>query len=169
MASQAQNGPRWQRNSLFGGQDRTPSPGPPPGHARSKSTILGSTMSPTQSTGHASHQSLSDLGLSGTLGRSDSRRLRSGSVRNSTPAGTFAPKFIKAENLDGSAGDTVNGIEGENDFSGKRYVWLRDPEVAFVKGWVVEELPDGILKVQCDDGSVSMTSFEAIDGTGVLT
>lgn len=50
---------------------------------------------------------------------------------------------------------SVNGIEGENDFSGKRYVWLRDPQAAFVKGWIVEELPDSQLLVQCDDGSVS--------------
>ena len=51
--------------------------------------------------------------------------------------------------------DTVKGIEGENDFSGKRYVWLKDPEEAFVKGWVVEEKPGGNLLVQVDDGSVS--------------
>lgn len=51
--------------------------------------------------------------------------------------------------------DTVKGIEGENDFSGKRYVWLKDPEEAFVKGWVVEEKPGGNLVVQVDDGSVS--------------
>ena len=49
----------------------------------------------------------------------------------------------------------VKGIEGENDFSGKRYVWLRDPQTAFVKGWVVEELGEGRILVQCDDGSVS--------------
>ena len=49
----------------------------------------------------------------------------------------------------------VRGIEGENDFSGKRYVWLRDPKLAFVKGWVVEELEGGHILVQCDDGSVS--------------
>lgn len=51
--------------------------------------------------------------------------------------------------------DTVKGIEGENDFSGKRYVWLKDPESAFVKGWVVEELEGNKLLVQCDDGTVS--------------
>ena len=84
--------------------------------------------------------------------RSDSRRL--GSVRGGVPAGTFAPQFIKQEGLDGAA-DRVRGVEGENDFSGKRYVWLRDDENAFVKGWVMEELPDGMLRVQCDDGSVS--------------
>ena len=51
--------------------------------------------------------------------------------------------------------ETVKGIEGENDFSGKRYVWLKDPQTAFVKGWVVEELGSNQLLVQCDDGSVS--------------
>lgn len=51
--------------------------------------------------------------------------------------------------------DIVKGIEGENDFSGKKYVWLKDPHTAFVKGWVVEELPGNRLLVQCDDGSVS--------------
>lgn len=51
--------------------------------------------------------------------------------------------------------DVVRGIEGENDFSGKRYVWLRDSKLAFVKGWVVEELEEGRILVQCDDGSVS--------------
>ena len=51
--------------------------------------------------------------------------------------------------------EAIKGIEGENDFSGKRYVWLKDSQAAFVKGWVVEELADGQLLVQCDDGSVS--------------
>ena len=49
----------------------------------------------------------------------------------------------------------MGGIEGENDFSGKRYVWLKDPKQAFVKGWVVEELDESTLRVQCDDGNVS--------------
>ena len=66
---------------------------------------------------------------------------------------TFAPKFIKAEEPQ-RVGDKIGGIEGENDFSGKRYVWLRDPQSAFVKGWVVEELRGGRLLVQCDDESV---------------
>jgi myosin heavy chain 9/10/11/14 len=33
-------------------------------------------------------------------------------------------------------------------------VWLNDPDVAFVKGWVVEELENNQLLVQCDDGNV---------------
>ncbi len=50
--------------------------------------------------------------------------------------------------------DMVKGIEGENDFSGKRYVWLKDPQVAFVRGWIVEDLDNNRILVQCDDGSV---------------
>ena len=58
--------------------------------------------------------------------------------------------------MDGANGD-VRVVEGENDLSGKRYVWMRDDEKAFVKGWVVEELPGGMLKAQLEDGSVSAT------------
>ena len=50
--------------------------------------------------------------------------------------------------------DPVESIEGENDFSGKRYVWLKDPDKAFVRGWVVEDLSGGQIRVQCDDGTV---------------
>lgn len=107
-------------------------------------------MSPSPP-GHVRNQSLADLRPVG-LGRSDSRRLNG--ARNGSPAGTFAPQFIKQEGLDG-ADDKVRGIEGENDFTGKRYVWLRDDEKAFVKGWIVDELAGDVLKVQCDDGSVS--------------
>lgn len=57
----------------------------------------------------------------------------------------------------------MDGIEGENDFSGKRYVWLADAEKAFVRGWVVEELEDGLLQVQCDDGSQREVSPDAVD------
>jgi len=78
-------------------------------------------------------------------------------VRQGSPApGTFAPKFIETE-LDGTT-ETVGGIEGENDFSGKRYVWVKDPKNAFVKGEVIEELGNDMLRVQCDDGSVSLVS-----------
>ncbi|KAK4544743.1 hypothetical protein LTR36_003992 [Oleoguttula mirabilis] len=154
MASQAQSGPRW-RNSPFGrGKEDTPSPGPPPGHARSKSSIMQSPLPPSMPVGHARNHSVSDLRMPGLK--------RTGSVRNSTPAGTFAPKFIEQESLDG-AEDRVRGIEGENDFSGKRYVWLRDPETAFVKGWVVEELPEDMLRVHCDDGSQRDVPADSVD------
>lgn len=80
---------------------------------------------------------------------------------------TFAPKFIKTEESQ-RAGDKIGGIEGENDFSGKRYVWLRDPQSAFVRGWVVEELLGGRLLVQCDDGSVRWLNIQ-LNLQGLLT
>jgi len=104
---------------------------------------------------------LSDIGAMG-LTRSDSTRLRSGSIRGGTPTGTFAPKFIKQEGADG-ADDRVRGIEGENDLTGKRYVWLRDPQKAFTKGEVLGELQNGMLKVQCDDGSIREEHIENVD------
>ncbi len=70
---------------------------------------------------------------------------------------TFAPQFIKTGELE-RTGERIGGIEGENDFSGKRYVWLRDPQLAFTKGWVIEELDAGRLLVQCEDGSVSLVT-----------
>lgn len=83
------------------------------------------------------------------------RNLSKGNNRNS---GTFAPSFIKSEELRRGP-DVISGIEGENDFSGKRYVWLKDAQTAFVKGWVVEDLGANRILVQCDDGSVSGASL----------
>jgi hypothetical protein len=75
--------------------------------------------------------------------------------------GTFAPQFISE---DGQETPRLGGIvEGENDFSGKRYVWLRDPTTAFVRGWIVEELPDGRLLVQCDNGTQQEVDADAVD------
>ncbi|KJZ74843.1 hypothetical protein HIM_05752 [Hirsutella minnesotensis 3608] len=59
--------------------------------------------------------------------------------------------------------DAVEGIEGENDFSGKRYVWLKDPQNAFVKGWVVEELDDDRILVQSSDGTQREVDSESVD------
>jgi len=110
--------------------------------------------------GHLRNRSLTNL-TSPPLGRSDSARLRSNSNRNSTPVGTFAPQFISE---DDDAAPRLGGIvEGENDFSGKRYVWLRDPVTAFVRGWVVEDLPGGRILVQCDNGTQQDVDADAID------
>ncbi|KAK1448171.1 hypothetical protein CCUS01_11915 [Colletotrichum cuscutae] len=87
--------------------------------------------------------------------RSDSRNSGSGS-------GTFAPSFIKTEEMRRGS-DTVKGIEGENDFSGKRYVWLKDPQAAFVRGWVVEETGGNKILVQCDDGTQREVDAESVD------
>lgn len=151
MASQHQSTPQW-KSSPFGRARASPSPGPPPGHARSRSTVLPSTMHVGETAARTQHGSFADLGLA-SLERSLSKR-HSVSGRASTPnGGTFAPKFIKTDQLDG-AEEKVGGIEGENDFSGKRYVWIKDPEAAFIRGWVSEELANGHLLIQCDDGSV---------------
>lgn len=75
---------------------------------------------------------------------------------------TFAPSFIKSEELRRKP-ETVQGIEGENDFSGKRYVWLKDPQTAFVKGWVVEERENNMILVQCDDGSQREVNTDSVD------
>ncbi|SPQ19096.1 821b4c22-5052-40eb-93df-7bf7ac466141 [Thermothielavioides terrestris] len=93
--------------------------------------------------------------------------LRNGHVRGPSREGTpssstFAPSYLKTEDMRKPT-DIVRGIEGENDFSGKKYVWLKDPQTAFVKGWVVEELPENRLLVQCDDGSQREVDAESVD------
>ncbi|CAI6340832.1 unnamed protein product [Periconia digitata] len=166
MSAPAQNGPRWSRNSPFARNPSSASPSSSPvqppsaGSQRPKSAVLSSPFLESQNnTGHTRNQSLTQLGGS-ALARPDTSRMRANSNRNSTPAGTFAPKFIE----DGSQDiPEVRGIEGENDFSGKRYVWLRDPKTAFVRGWVVEERPGGQLLVQCDNGEQHEVDAESVD------
>ncbi|RXG50249.1 hypothetical protein VDGE_01900 [Verticillium dahliae] len=143
------------------------SPSSGPGDSRPKSTLF-SSPSPLSNvstpTGHARTQShtsfnppLAPAGGSHRHSRSDSR--------NGTPlSNTFAPSFIKTEEMQrGTGADAVKGIEGENDFSGKRYVWLKDPQTAFVKGWVVEELGKNTLLVQCDDGTQREVDADSVD------
>ncbi|KAG8625303.1 hypothetical protein KVT40_007054 [Elsinoe batatas] len=157
MASQAQAGPRW-RSSPFSRDNASPSPGPPPGHARSKSAIMQMPLAKPTGSSHARTNSLADAGLSALAAKSNA----ASSPRQGSPGpGTFAPKFIKTE-LDGSS-DRVGGIEGENDFSGRRYVWVKDAEKAFVKGWVVEELSDTMLRIQCEDGSQRDIEADNVD------
>lgn len=132
MANPLTDGRDWRQGSIPGKMES--SPGPPPGHARSKSAVMQSPL-------HSRNNSLADHS--------------NGLTRSGSQSSTFAQKFIKHEGqLDG--GTEVGGIEGENDFSGKRYVWVKDPKLAFVKGWIVEDVSDKLLKVQCDDGSVSL-------------
>jgi myosin protein heavy chain len=114
-------------------------------------------LSPLSSSGlaHNRQQSFSPAPSGAFPSRQNSTRMRSNSHKSGAPGtGTFAPTFISTDEV--QSGDiVVRAIEGENDFSGKRYVWLKDPATAFVRGWVVEELQGGMLLVQCDDGSVS--------------
>ena len=143
---------RW-RNNPFDRDSPSPSPGLATPSKRPKSAIITSPSGTGLFAAHNRNQSFSPPSgssfapLQPTIQRSNSTRTTHQS------SNTFAPKFIKTEESQ-RAGDKIGGIEGENDFSGKRYVWLRDPQSAFVRGWVVEELSGDRLLVQCDDGSV---------------
>ena len=145
---------RW-RNGPFDRGSPSPSPTPVVSHSRPMPTPLNSPSNSGTGVNHGRTQSFSPLGGASmaVLGHT---RTRSNSNRTSAQSSsTFAPTFIKTEELSRNR-EKIGGIEGENDFSGKRYVWLRDPEAAFVRGWVVEEKDDNQLLVQCDDGSVSI-------------
>ncbi|RFU29605.1 hypothetical protein B7463_g6725, partial [Scytalidium lignicola] len=137
------------------------SPGPPDLNGRPKSSIFPSPLSSAQNHLHTRRQSYSPLG-----GIVNDNQFIAHDRRNSksaTPGSiTFAPSFIKSEEIR-SAAEPVRGIEGENDFSGKRYVWLKDPQTAFVRGWIVEDLEDNRILVQCDDGSQREVSAENVD------
>ena len=153
MSTAASSGARWRNKPVDRGSPST-SPGPIAVKARPKSSIFPSP--PTNPPGHNRNQSFSPSNgpsfapLQATRQRSNSNRTCNQSNQSSN---TFAPQFITAEESQ-RAGERIGGIEGENDFSGKRYVWLRDSQLAFVKGWVVEELGGSRLLVQCEDGSV---------------
>ena len=77
-------------------------------------------------------------------------------------SGTFAPRFIERQDSQ-QDGRHIGNIQGENDFSGKRYVWLRDHQAAFVKGWIVEDIEDGRYRVHCEDGSQRDVDAESVD------
>lgn len=145
LPSQLNGSPK--RASLFARPNS--SQGNYPSHTRPKSAIILPSTAPDPARGHIRNSSVSQVSPPLSLG---GNRERSDSAKNST-SGTFAPSFIKSEELRRGA-DQIRGIEGENDFSGNKYVWLRDPEKAFVRGLVLEELEGGRLLVQSDDGDV---------------
>ncbi|KAL8763736.1 MAG: hypothetical protein Q9184_000528 [Pyrenodesmia sp. 2 TL-2023] len=161
MATAAHGGAR-VRNNPFARESLSPSPAP--SRVRPKSELVTSPQTSSSPNYHTRTQSFSPLGAI-HLPPVASSRQRAGSMRNhshSKSTSTFAPQFIKSEESQGP-GEGHEGIERENDFSGKRYVWLRDPNVAFVKGWVVEEFRDGRLSVQCDDGSRREADPDSVD------
>lgn len=119
-------------------------------HSRPKSAIITPSNGLESARGHLRNTSVSQLSPTFSPGGT---RERSNSAKNSPSSGTFAPRFIKSEELRRGA-DQIRGIEGENDFSGNKYVWLRDPEHAFIRGLVLEELEGDRLLVQSDNGDV---------------
>lgn len=140
-----------KRASLFGRS----SPSPAPSQTRPKSAIITPSKGFEPAKGHLRNSSISQI--SSNLSPASANRERSNSGRNNASSGTFAPSFIKSEELKRGA-DQIRGLEGDNDFSGNKYVWLRDPEKAFVRGLVLEELEGGQLLVQSDDGDVRVSS-----------
>jgi myosin heavy chain 9/10/11/14 len=143
-----------KRVNPFSRHSASPSPGPQPAPSRPKSAVFASVGNTTEPKGHTRNSSHSHFSAVNHNSSTGAGRERSSSTRhNSNASGTFAPQFIKSEELRRVA-DQFQGIEGENDFSGKRYVWLKDIEKAFVRGLVIEEKSNGELLVQCDDGSV---------------
>lgn len=141
----------------------SPSPSPSNIGGRPKSTLLASPLSSIQTPGHSRHQSYTPLASTIISNRTSDSRTQSNSKTGTPTSNTFAPSFITTEDMRRGP-EPVKGIEGENDFSGKRYVWLKDPVAAFVKGWILEELNNGQILVQCDDGSVSNSRLLA-EGT----
>lgn len=147
--SSLNNSPR--RSNPFGRHSPSPSPSPQVQPSRPKSAVFPTSFTDSDRKPHARNSSLSQFSA---VALGSNSRDRSSSLRQSVHAsGTFAPQFIKSEEL-AKGIDSIHELEGNNDFSGKRYVWLKDAEKAFVRGEVVEERGNGELLVRCEDGSV---------------
>ncbi|KAJ5833403.1 hypothetical protein N7474_001714 [Penicillium riverlandense] len=127
----------------------SPSPATQPKPTRPQSAIITPSGGHESTKGHLRNASVSHTSPTRSSGLGS--RERSNSAKLNAASGTFAPTFIKSEELRRGA-DQIRGLEGDNDFSGSKYVWLRDPEKAFVRGLVLEEMEGGRLLVQSDDG-----------------
>ena len=130
------------------------SPIPPPLASTPAAELnVPSSSFPSPSPNKSHRQSMPPL-LPATPPTVTPRAGRGGFTPKGSP-GTFAPNFIKStEERRNSTASLGVGIAGENsDFSGRRWVWVRDPEKAFVKGEVISD-EDGTLTVRCDDGMV---------------
>ncbi|KAJ5948811.1 hypothetical protein N7454_002118 [Penicillium verhagenii] len=154
LPSQLNNSPK--RASVFARSSPSPAPQSQP---RPKSAIITSSNGLEFGKGHLRNSSVSQL--SPTLSSASINRERSNS-RNNVASGTFAPSFIKSEEMRRGA-DQIRGLEGENDFSGNKYVWLRDPQKAFIRGLVLEELEGDRLLVQSDDGEQREVDADQVD------
>ncbi|OOQ85685.1 myosin type II heavy chain [Penicillium brasilianum] len=155
LPSQLNSSPK--RANPFGRSSPSPAPH---SQTRPKSAIISPSNGLESARGHLRNASVSQL----TPSRSPASitRQRSNSARKDASSGTFAPSFIKSEELRRGA-DQIRGLEGDNDFSGNKYVWLRDTEKAFVRGLVLEELEGGRLLVQTDDGEQREVDADQVD------
>ncbi|KAH8423484.1 type II myosin [Aspergillus melleus] len=139
----------------------SPSSGSPTKGPRPKSAIVTSPSKFEEAKGHFRNSASISQAPPTPLPRNANHQ-RSNSLRVDAGTGTFAPDFIKSEELRRGA-DQIRGLEGDNDFSGNKYVWLRDPEKAFVRGLVLEEGEDGKLLVQSDDGEQREVDSDQVD------
>jgi myosin protein heavy chain len=140
-----------KRNNPFA-RTGSQSPGPGSRNERPVSMVIPSPLTASQTP----PRNQSFTSLAGTVIPNANHIVsqhRSNSKTSLPASNTFAPSFIKTEEMR-QGSEPIKGIEGENDFSGKRYVWLKDADVAFVRGWIVEDLSDNRILCQCDDGSV---------------
>lgn len=151
ISSQTNGSPR--RANPFSRGSMPTSPVPSPKHSRAKSALVSMPVADDTSKTHMRNSSVSSIPPTAAL--SQTARDRPTSKSNGA-AGTFAPEFIKSEELRRGAAE-IKGLEGDNDFSGNKYVWLHHPETAFVRGLVVEEREGGKLLVRYDDGKVIET------------
>ena len=75
---------------------------------------------------------------------------RNESISSGT-TGTFTQKFINdlAITEKPNASDSARDLA---EFSGKRWVWVKDEKLAFVKGYITEDNGD-VFQVRCDNES----------------
>ncbi|KAI9929976.1 hypothetical protein MW887_011786 [Aspergillus wentii] len=161
LPSQLNGSPK--RANLFNRTSPSPSPSRSPGaqsRPRPKSALVSSPGKFEEAKNHFRNNS--QIASSPKQSSQVIVRQRSNSLRNNVSSGTFAPEFIKSEELKRGA-DQIRGLEGENDFSGNKYVWLRDKEKAFIRGLVLEEMEDGLLLVQTDDGDQREIDADQVD------
>ncbi|KIV91171.1 hypothetical protein PV10_05740 [Exophiala mesophila] len=143
-------------NRSYNSDMSMPSPVSP---SRTTKSLLFGSPAPTSPIRHERQQSYSPS----TSMSSVPAHVRTNSLqRQSSTSSTFAPKFIKSEEMKQSE-ERISAIEGENDFSGKRYVWVKDLEKAFVRGWITEDLPHDRVIVQFDSGAQLETHVDEVD------
>lgn len=140
------------------------SPGPPwQRHLHNKSYSSSNSSSISQYPAPAARPN--SKSISSTTPDTLTRRPQNGSPTRSTTS-TFAPTFIRTVDpspfgrrrsgtLDSKYGGEPSSttLIGGADFSGKRFVWVKDPNVAFIKAEVIED-DNGMLTVRCEDGNV---------------
>ncbi|EPS37839.1 hypothetical protein H072_8478 [Dactylellina haptotyla CBS 200.50] len=134
----------------------------PPRFGASQRPFTPRQNTPAASSPITSPQSASNNPLrsaNGLFGKNANRAMSTTPSSANKSNATFAPTFIKKEPT--SPKVTSHGLEG-TDFSGKRWVWVKDPERAFIKGWVDKE-EDNTLVVICDDGSERHVPADQVD------